>query len=108
MKLSFPHKAAHSVAQTVRVLQLASVSEVAISGLPEGTLVMRVAAALIGGRPYAVAALAAGGPEGGPEGDPQVGGFLHYLLNLPCPSVTPASIIIFISLHVSITCCSCQ
>lgn len=53
-------------------LQLASTSEVPISGLPECTLVTRVAAAVIGGRPYAVAAVAAGGPEGGPEGDQQV------------------------------------
>ena len=53
-------------------LQLASTSEVPISGLHKCTLVTRVAAAVIGGRPYAVAAVAAGGPEGDPAGDQQV------------------------------------
>ena len=53
-------------------MQLASSSEVAISGIPNCMLVVRVAAAVIGGRPYAVAALAAGGPEDDAEGGPQV------------------------------------
>ncbi|CAL8469831.1 g9373 [Coccomyxa elongata] len=56
-----------------RNFQLASTSEVAISGMQKCTLVVRVAAALIGGRPYVVAALAAGGPEEDAEGGPQVG-----------------------------------
>ncbi|BDA43844.1 Alpha-glucan water dikinase, chloroplastic at C-terminar half [Coccomyxa sp. Obi] len=56
-----------------RNFQLVSTSEVAISGLKDCTLVVRVAAAVIGGRPYAVAALAAGGPEDDSEGGPQVG-----------------------------------
>ncbi len=53
-------------------MQVASTSEVSISGMHKCTLVVRVAAVLIGGRPYAVAALAAGGPEENAEGGLQV------------------------------------
>lgn len=55
----------------------------AISGLQERTLVTHVAAASIGRRPYAVAALVAGGQEGGPQGDQQ-GGLAGLTMHWGC------------------------